>query len=317
MFFLFGAPAHSNMGDQAQSYCIQKWISENYPEYGIFFFRLPETYDSLLKVLRKTIKYEDKIICHSGYHLTDLYKEQSVYCKIARIFLDKKIWIFPQTINYVDESCLIQTADIMNKHKNITLMVRDEVSFVVAQKYFRGCRLFLYPDIVTSLIGTMHFNHCRDGILFCIRNDVEAYYKKEQIEKLKQCFVGFKVEETDTTIKMPYRSLIKDREKILLEILDYYSHFKLIITDRYHGTIFSLISGTPVIVLRTNDHKLSSGVKWFPDEYKEYVSYVDDISEVYGVAKEMMNRNLTNLLSPYFKEKYYDVLKNKLENDCD
>ena len=315
MIFLFGSPAHSNMGDQAQSYCLQKWFEENYPEYSIFFFRYSETFDSLLKILQFTIHKNDKIVCHSGYHMNDIYPEQETYCKLAQIFKRRPIWIFPQTVCYKQECNLRNTADIMNSHGNVTLMARDEISFMTAKKYFTGCKLILYPDIVTTLIGTMKFSHVRNGILFCIRNDQEAFYSKEQIASLKESFNGNKVDETDTTLRMPYMEIVKNREYVLHEQFDYYSRFKLTITDRYHGTIFSLIAGTPVIVLKTSDHKLSSGVKWFPEEFKDYVYFAENIEDVHDMAMSILNKKLTHQLPQYFKENYYDKLKAVLEDD--
>lgn len=315
MVFIFGSPYHSNMGDQAQSYCLHKWYKENYPEYEIQFFRLPETFGFVLKLLQFTIREEDKIICHSGYHMTDLYHEQDVYCKLAQLFNDRPIWIFPQTIHYKQKDNLQKTADIMNSHGQVTLMARDEISFDTAKKYFTGCKLMLFPDIVTSLIGTLNFGHQRNGVLFCIRNDIEAFYSKEQILSLKDSFKGIKVEQTDTTLKLPFKKIAKDRETVLRGQLDYYSHFKLIITDRYHGTIFSLIAGTPVIVLKTSDHKLSSGVKWFPDEFKDYVYFAENIESVHDIAMSVFGKKLTHKLPPYFKEKYYDKLKYLLEDE--
>ena len=35
---VFGMPFHSNAGDQAQSYCIELWINQNYPDYRIRWF---------------------------------------------------------------------------------------------------------------------------------------------------------------------------------------------------------------------------------------------------------------------------------------
>lgn len=314
MVFLFGSPIHSNLGDQAQSYCLYKWFSNNYPNYGMYFFRLPETRKSLLTILRKTIRKGDMIVCHSGYHLTDLYHEQDVYCKLANQFRDRPIWIFPQTIHYQDDNNLKTTAMILNDHGLVTLMVRDEESYSTAKKYFYGCKLLLYPDIVTSLIGTKEFHNPRDGILFCFRNDVEAFYSKEQISQLKNKFNNIIIEETDTTLNMPGRKIINNREKVLNDVLDYYSRFKLIITDRYHGTILSLIAGTPVVVLQTKDHKLSSGVKWFPDSFKEYVFYAKTMDDAYEKAMQILSARLSYKLPAYFKVNYYDKLKATLEN---
>lgn len=101
--FIFGSPGHSNMGDQAQMYCIQKWINQNFEEYQCVFFTLRTSTDKVIRHLRKQINSDDLLMFHSGYHLTDLYREKDVYCKIAQLFPDFKIFIFPQTINFKDK----------------------------------------------------------------------------------------------------------------------------------------------------------------------------------------------------------------------
>ena len=88
-----------------------------------------------------------------------------------------------------------------------------------------------------------------------------------------------------------------------------YSKYKLVITDRYHGTIFSLIAGTPVIVLSSADHKLSSGVKWFPIEiFGDYVSYASSLDDAFEKANKMLATPHTHQLPPYFQENYYSKL---------
>src|SRR5690606_39434039 len=53
--------------------------------------------------------------------------------------------------------------------------------------------------------------------------------------------------------------LAKRRRGVIEEFLQNIKRHKLVITDRYHGTIFAIAANTPVIVLGSTDHKLSSG----------------------------------------------------------
>ena len=315
MIFLFGEPFHTNLGDNAQTYCIKKWLKENYPSYGIRCFNLPSICDSDYKNLKKYMRKNDRIFIHSGYHITDLYNEISVYKKIIQLFPEKKITIFPQTIYYKDENKLHETADLFNRHGNITLMCRDEESFSVAQSFFSNCRLLLMPDIVTTLIGTFSYNNHRQGILFCIRKDKEAFYSNKQIEELRASLSIYKTDITDTTLNIPIEEMVKNRKKILMHELEKYSHYQLIITDRYHGTIFSLISGTPVIVLGTKDHKLRSGVKWFPSEFANYIFYANDLDYAQKKAEEILTQNFkySQQMPSYFKGKYYTNLKQVID----
>ena len=239
-----------------------------------------------------------------------------MYFQLIRNFKDYPIVIFPQTINYTTKEALEEATDVLNCHPNLTIMCRDEKSFDIAKKYFDHAHILLYPDIVTSLIGTRCYSDERDGVLFCMRNDIEAYYKPSQIEELRNRFKEYKTGFTDTDrFDFGMRYLYNHRDKALMQVWDEFSEYKLVITDRYHGTIFSLITGTPVVVLGTTDHKLKSGVKWFPKEiFGDYVFFANDLDEAFELAMNVLNHyeKIDHRLPAYFKEKYYDLLREKL-----
>lgn len=316
IIYLFGSPRHSNMGDQAQTYCIIRWANLNYPNHKVIILNYYISIEFILNIIKRYIKSNDMLFCHSGYHLTDLYLEKDIYCKVITRFPEYKILVFPQTVNFVkDINVLNKVVSIFNKHGNIILCCRDEISYKKAKEIFYNCKLLLYPDIVTSLIGSKCYKNYRKGILFCMRNDIEAYYKPEQIHALKQKLISkTSVEQNDTTIKTPYEYIRNHREEVLNDILNKFSCFKVVITDRYHGTIFSLIAGTPVIVLSSSDHKLSSGVKWFPTSFSKYVYYADSLETAYEIANQILEDNTYEYnLPPYFEEKYYSKLKSIYE----
>ena len=179
-------------------------------------------------------------------------------------------------------------------------------------------RVLLYPDIVTSLIGNcdiVDLDNDRDGILFCLRDDEEKLYTDVDysglMDKLKT--VSNKIERTDTNSQLDFEF---DRTQVEKEIslkLNQFSKYKLIITDRYHGTIFSLISNTPVIVLNSTDHKLSSGVNWFKGVYDDFVYYCDDLKVVSKLAKEIYDKDNTKRIKPHFNDKYYSKLNDKFK----
>jgi hydroxyethylthiazole kinase-like uncharacterized protein yjeF len=120
----------------------------------------------------------------------------------------------------------------------------------------------LYPDIVTTLIGSMPNTSERDGVLLCIRNDSEKKYTDDEIKQLKNKLqeAGLFCEVADTNSNLPLKELIANFSSELEKTLDFFARHKVVITDRYHGTIFSMISNTPVIVIATNDHKVKTGI---------------------------------------------------------
>ena len=87
----------------------------------------------------------------------------------------------------------------------------------------------------------------------------------------------------------------------------------MVITDRYHGTIFSLVAGTPVIIIKTTDHKVVTGAEWFRGVYDDYVYLAETLDEAYELAKKLLSASLTNRLLPYFEKNYYDKLPAILE----
>lgn len=309
--YVFGAPMHINMGDQAQSLCIKIWIEKNYPQHHVTLLVIPHTTDSIIHLIRKIIKSEDLIFFHSGYHLTDLYAVKEIYMRCITIFKDYQIISFPQTIFFKKKTEMEKVVKTLKSHPNYILLCRDLTSYQTALESFDLKKIYLFPDIVTSLIGKYYFDNLRNGILFCIRNDIEAFYSKTEINKLKARFSNLRIEETDTSIPNKFSYINKRRLNILESIFKYYSSFEVIITDRYHGTIFSLIANTPVIVLSSTDHKLSSGVRWFPkDIFGHYINYAHNLDEAHQIAIKILNmKDLNYKLPPYFEDNYYSKLK--------
>ena len=143
----------------------------------------------------------------------------------------------------------------------------------------------------------------------CLRNDSEKFYSEQQISELQERLSDLDtVSRNDTTISRNVSAETPSLPQIIDEYIKQLSTYKLIITDRYHGTILSLVANTPVIVIKTNDHKVRTGVEWFKGIYNDVV-YVDDIMNVPEQAKKMMERAGKVHNEPYFEEHYYKKLR--------
>lgn len=316
--YLFGVPYHPNLGDWAQTVCITMWINRYLPGYKIVYTSLNQDWKGRLSFIRRHICENDILLMHSGYHLTDLYSERDVYEEAARMFPDKVIRIMPQTIFFKDPNKGKECADVFNSHGNCIILCRDRISYEKGLSLFNNCRLHLYPDIVTSLIGVYHPPvGSRKGVLFCVRNDKEAFYSRDQIDVLmNELSHNYAVSKSDTTIPISVKRLRKDPRSVLERELTHFAQYEVVVTDRYHGTIFSLIAGTPVIVLSSSDHKLSSGVQWFPESFRDYVFFAESLESVPRLIENILSVGVRPPLPPYFKEQYYSKsLKKVLELD--
>lgn len=331
--FILCQPEHPNLGDQAQLMCMDKWIEQNYPDCQIFhlgYFKATiNLYNSnrelcnefsfrlALGILKLKMKKNDLILGHSGYFMVDHHNGWKMFTDMMRYFPNNRIVIFPQTVNFYTPFIKDFVSRCFGNSNNVILLCRDEISYGKAKDLFPTTPLLLYPDIVTSLIGTKKYENDREGVLFCMRNDIEAFYQPEQIDELMFRFGNIRKEKIDTTLYgVTPAQMDKDRVKIINDMIDKIATYKVVITDRYHGTIFSAIASTPVIVINSADHKLSSGVDWFSyDEFGDAVQHAIDLEDAYNKAQVILNSGKCIYNNPpYFKINYWDKLRDILES---
>lgn len=318
--FYLGITSHVNLGDLGQHYCILNWIKENYPDYTLVMFEadpvVNKKYDFVGK-LKKIYRPQDIIIFQSGYTTQDLGGlHNTMHEMVVDAIPNSKILMLPQTIYFQLEENKKHTAQILNKGKNMLFLARDFVSYKIAKEMMPDVTVKAYPDIVTTLIGTLKFNNQRKGICICTRNDSEKFYSKQEIDELAALFKanGFPIIQKDTQSSATLSEIRSNLKYHIYKEIESYSHFKVTITDRYHGTIYSLCAGTPVIIIRTTDHKVITGADWFKGVYDDYVYVAKNLNEAYNIAKELLNRNEVYQLPAYFKTKYYDNLKQIFES---
>ena len=65
----------------------------------------------------------------------------------------------------------------------------------------------------------------------------------------------------DTTL--PEQIALSRRKSLLEETLEMFSGYDTVVTDRFHGLIFAILTRRPVVALPTVDHKLTSAFNWF------------------------------------------------------
>lgn len=314
----FCVPTHSNLGDQAQACCIEKYFRKFFSDHIVFklsnnAFDFYE--EKILMILKEKIKETDLIFFQSGYTFTGIHPYENMHRKIVENFPYNKIVFLPQTVKFKNQKILENVQNFYGKYDNIYFFARDKISYDIYKSIFPEHRnVHCFPYIVTTEIGNYDFNNNeRNGILLCVRNDVEKLYSFQEISLFKEKLQKIaKVSLSDTNSETKENSL-KEYWKKIEETIDDYAQYQVIITDRYHGTIFALIANTPVIILKTTDHKVVTGADWFEGVYEDYVYVVNDLEEASQVAQQIVTGFEYRKLPSYFKEKYYDRLKDIIE----
>lgn len=314
----FGVPTHPNLGDQAQKFVIEKWLQNNYSEAEII--KIPSKAfnagtSRIVRMIQNLIRPNDLIVMQSGHTMDGLHDDETPHRLASTCFPDNRIVFFPTSIRFNSKRGKELDRKAIGSHVNTLFLARDAVSAQIARDLYPRLDVRLYPDVVTSLIGKYSFDNQREGVLLCARNDGEKLYSYAAIDKLASALSGLcDVSRTDTTVKWDGIDLDSHDAWTGIEgVIESYSQKCVIVTDRYHGTIFARIAGTPVVVLKTNDHKVVSGAKWFTDAGDEGIVVADNLEEVPGLVSAFMKRFPDGVSAPAFAADYYDGLKSVIE----
>jgi len=277
-----GTPRHKNLGDHAIVYAQYKYICKMYPDTAIFEFSKLE-YETYRFLLKRIITKKALIVIDGGGNLGTLWPEEDALINnVISDFRDNRIIIFPQTAYYEGDKRneLIKAfSDKINSHKDILLMVRDKASYNLFSDNIFNTRLQLCPDIVLSLKDNENLwpENIREGIGICLRDDKESASGKKIKDDI--CLIlgqkGYRYKFITTFAD--YNIYPEEREYVLKAKWTEFASFKLVITDRLHGMIFSAITGTPCIALDNLSKKVSGGYEWVRD--LEYITICKDIED--------------------------------------
>ncbi|PLW99342.1 MAG: polysaccharide pyruvyl transferase [Marinilabiliales bacterium] len=301
----------SNIGDHAQASSIHNWLDRHFNGKVVIELDKDMTY-YLKSALKKITNEEDIIFIHSGGNMGDisLWSEEARRL-IIEAFPDNKIISLPQTIHFsntaVGRKELSKSSSVYNGHKDLTIYGRDMQSTEFASSTFFNAKIHAAPDFVLRYPYESNIE-CTDKVLLCLRHDSESIFQGRH-EKIQQ-LVKSPTEFFDTTL--PFLICKNMRNSVLNETLDYFKKFKFIITDRYHGLIFSVLVKRPCIVLPTYNHKLTSALKdWFDDiNFIFFAPTEDEIPEAISKASQEIEFSSVD-----WDEKYFDQIAKRIVND--
>lgn len=253
-----GSVKHGNVGDQAICFASLKWCKEKLHKKILDVF--PQ---ELGKCVIKIIKKRKCVIAlRGGGNIgTTWLHEEKFHRKIISTFSENKIVFFPESVYFSEDEFGIneaaKSARIYNDHPDLTLLVRDQISFERAKSIF-NCKIIFCPDIVLSLKSKKHYAKNVKKVLVICRDDREQSISLEEKNKLFSYLLENKFEinySTTLVNKTIYRFI---RRKTIYKKLKEISSYDLVVTDRLHGLIFSYICGVPCIAIDNCNKKVSS-----------------------------------------------------------
>ena len=305
---LFGVPTHGNIGDAAIVIAEEKFIKDNLNDYEYIKVLDDETKEKIEEI-KSIIKDEDIILLHGGGNLGDEY----MICEerrrmVIEAFPNNKIILMPQSIYFNDTEIgkkeLANTKKIYSKHKDLTLVAREEVSYNIMKKEFPNTNVILTPDIVMYLNRTQ--NTERHGVVLAMRRDIEKVLTAEQMEKINEDISKYFERKTITDTCLNDAEISCEmREKVVEDKLEEFRKAQLVITDRLHGMIFAAITSTPCIALGNYNHKIESSFEWL--RHKEYIKFLKDTKDLEEAIIELKDKNI-NYNNEFAVKEYKQIL---------
>ena len=304
IFFVLNVASHGNMGDQLIAFAMEKFLSDFFPNIRVEFFSTGEL-ECGVRYLKRVVSENDTILIAGGGFLGDIYKdEEKRFHDILDFFSNNRILIFPQTFCFEENSALLQRAELLHKKCcHLTIAAREKKSYLFLKSHFSKARILLVPDITTYLNYSI-IKKTRNGrICICSRNDKEKTKQSSEQFSLVVKWAddnGVPIDYLDTQVPYSVNSSIRNLE--IKKMVASFSSYELVVTDRLHGMLYSLISGTPVIAIDNNTQKISgSYYDWFVGvPYVSLYKKDDDISEQIESFYKMGGQLFDNM--PYVKE---------------
>lgn len=264
--FLLQTPVHENLGDHsiaiAETELIKKVISDRViiELPGGIIKRFP-------RIVRRIVKNEPVLI-HGGGFIGTLWKEENeIFEKTVAMFSNNRIIIFPQTVTYDSNSTTLKKAvSLLSANKDIWICARERISFEFCKLHFSFAHILLIPDMAFYLYD-IHSKGTEKNLLLCMRDDKEKIISQQEKEKiykiLKAKFPNEEIILTDTLHNQFISPTI--RINSVTAKINEFSQARLVITDRLHGMIFALLSGTPCLVFNSNNCKIRGVYEWVRD----------------------------------------------------
>ena len=285
-------PIHGNIGDQAIFLAEKDFFSHNFPSVKVFEIRgqwLDSHFWNRL-TLRACIHNDDLVVIHGGGFLGTLWMDAEAQLRnLLNVLFDRKIIIFPQTMYYEkDESGkreLAAAVKVYKKCRDLTVFMREKVSYDFFRKYFKGIRCELVPDMVLWMDKYQGMKFDRKDILLCMRHDHEKTQDQSEYIKTELAYLNENYIATDTVLDH-WISLNKREAEVKAKIEEF-AKARLIVTDRLHGMVLAAIAETPCVVILSKSHKVKGVYQWIKD--LDYIELVEDTAELGSAVRKVLD----------------------------
>jgi exopolysaccharide biosynthesis protein PssK len=255
------------------------------------------------------------ILLHGGGNFGDLYIEhQRLREAVIGRFPDHKIVQLPQTIHFSGEGHIRRAQAVLARHPDVTLLARDARSLEFSESHFDAAAL-LCPDMALQLGPWEGPRASSPGIVWLARADRESvldpvelgdadvgpidwmrrlpeepYGRRYALLRVTTRKLGSRVSREpqihpgmSSMLGWAYDRIAKQRLAAARKLL---GRREILVTDRLHGHILSLLQGTPTVLLDNGNGKVRSFYETWTSP-SELTSWSDSAADALRMARAM------------------------------
>ena len=213
------------------------------------------------------------IVSQGGGNLGDLFFNHEVF---RRDLIERNhtspIVIFPQSVFFQDPENAKVSSDIYNKHPDLTIFIREQRSYEIAQELFGNCKLVLCPDAAWYLADIVR------GMLHGQLEETDTLTRNS--DQISLNHVG---KPWNDWVFHDWRNYFKGQAMFSAAItynsMFQLAHCKRLVTDRLHGHIMACMMSIPNELLPVKYHKNQSTyetwTKHLPDTHFRFAGMDD------------------------------------------
>ncbi|WP_165942162.1 polysaccharide pyruvyl transferase family protein [Luteimonas arsenica] len=265
--FVLLAADYGNIGDLAITAAQRNFIARAAPSHHIVPVPISATRE-VIRSLRRQVVPGDLVTIIGGGNMGSLYPDIEELRQLAiRTFPNNRIVCFPQSLDWTQspesDTALARITATYSKHPDIHVFARESVSRDKLRALFAdhaNVHIGYVPDVVLNASAAeLGFDGRPEpsGILLCMRDDRERSLAPEQLAQLRKTLEDTAQGITVTDTHAGGARLDEAHcAHLLADKLAQFAGARLVVTDRLHGMILSLVAGTPCLVLPNSNHKI-------------------------------------------------------------
>ena len=272
--FYVDYPVHSNVGDLL----INLGTEQFFADYKIPIYRRYSVMD-MPRLEDLDVDENTTFLCHGGGNFGDLYPKHQVFReKLLDRFPRARVVFLPQSLHYTSESAQQKSLQVISRHPNCHILVRDQESLEALQSANIFC-CSLMPDMAHHLWGTLKPTRSavQGRAMLFLRQDAEMTLLPSGIDEVSvhnsfdwnrivsmrhQMLAGgvywcLKMAANRLPHNLNAPAWYSMRDLMITDSIKSFSSYEHIYTNRLHAMLLSLLLGRDVIAFDNSYGKLS------------------------------------------------------------